>query len=568
MLNQIEVSMGEWMLTQGMVGYKRILEHVGEKVKTTPVGIIVEKHHLLMFADAFFSYFIDKYSVAKREERILRNQHYQWKNGDKSSKSQLNKKLKDIETKITKYFKNDPQGEKCLNYITNYRNKEQYHDEMDEWLDIILVNLHARHINEKLTTNFLKAIYLNPYFGQISWLNVTHNNKNVQQQKEILHTDFIQPIIEEWEFINLLNSSDETSINNWLGETQHKGLSPLKRKFKKMTLPEMKDYIEKEFYSCTLTDFPLAFLSFDEGMFSPLALSMSNSINMTWNSEGKVNLPISSLARLILFCAPAGATISNGKSIFIQFDGTFDDIYLANEHYSTEKQQDRAFDEIVFDLVREQGLKADFLSRHYLILEYESDYQSKKTLLDYMIMTPNLVKLFQNHEKDFHNIHPSHRADFIRYLLRKQDPKRWIQIKLRENMKNNYSSLEIVFMTMLRHINQLYMKEGQDVMDVKKQKSYIWFLYKSGAAIKKQLGDKKAQGIAYRLLNAVRSGNKHVFLDTVMRVYISTEQEMPSLLLEVLHEQNMDFDTVANAWIAGLISKPIDNKGELVNAEA
>ena len=40
-----------------------------------------------------------------------------------------------------------------------------------------------------------------------------------------------------------------------------------------------------------------------------------------------------------------------------------------------------------------------------------------------------------------------------------------------------------------------------------------------------------------------------------MRTYISYDLEMPGLLLEAFHEDKLDFATVGNAWVAGLISK-------------
>ncbi|WP_171046260.1 type I-B CRISPR-associated protein Cas8b1/Cst1 [Lentibacillus cibarius] len=135
---------------------------------------------------------------------------------------------------------------------------------------------------------------------------------------------------------------------------------------------------------------------------------------------------------------------------------------------------------------------------------------------------------------------------------------------LRDKVKNNYSPLEVMFMTILRHFNQFYSKEGVNHMDSEKQQKYIWVLYKSAEQVRNKIGLKKAQGMAYRLLNSVQAGNRNTFMDTVMRVYISSELEMPSILLEALHEKSMDFETVANAWVSGLISKP-NEEGEFNN---
>ncbi|MFS0612767.1 hypothetical protein [Lederbergia ruris] len=564
-MNQLEVSMGDWVLTQGMVGYKRILNHYDINVETTSDGIVVTREQLEKLPEAFFSFFLEKYSVANGHERRLRSWHAKWKKGEKKYKKELNTRLKDIETKVGKYFKENSIGKEILDYVLRYRAEKEYKEEMDSWLNRIIAGIHTKEIDEKLTCNTFKAVYFSPYFGQPSFLNVSKNALTVDEQKELFSYDYIKPVLDECDLISQIDEGKRDECLQLLEETNKKHpLSAFKTTFKKKSTEEMKQYIDKEVLKCSFTDFPLGLFSLEESVFSPLALSLGNSLNSTWDSDGKNFFPISALAKLLLFCAPAGATISNRKSVFVQFDGSFDQIYQANEHYNTETDQDKSFDEVIFDLVSEQKLRADWLAKHYLILEYESDYQAKKTLLDYMILTPSLIKLFQNHGNLFGYLHYTNRTPFIKHLIKQIDTKQLISNILREKIKQSYSSLEVVFMTLLRHYNQLYQKEGEMHMDPQKQQKYVWVLYKSGEAVRGKIGLKKAQGIAYRLLNAVQAGNKNTFMDTVMRIYISNELEMPSLLLEVLHESKMDFETVANAWIAGLISKP-NEEGEAAN---
>ncbi|SFA87700.1 CRISPR-associated protein Cst1 [Lentibacillus halodurans] len=565
-MNEVDVSMNEWSLTQGMVGYKRIMESYGVNVPITDDGINIKKEQLKILPDAFFYYFLEKYSVAKRHEKVLRSWHNHWKNGGKKYKSELNKRLKEIDTKIGKYFKEHKSGRSVIDNVKRYRSEKAYKEEMDEWLNDIIEGIHTKEIDEKLTCNWFKAVYFQPYFGQPSFLNVTKNSLTVHEQKELFSNDYVKPVLDEWDFLSLLEQGEHDKCLELLTETNNKHpLSSLKQTFKKKSTQEIEQYIDEEILKCSLTDFPLGLFSFEESVFSPLALSLGNSLNITWNSEGENFFPISALAKLLLFCAPAGATVSNGKSVFVQFDGSFDQVYHANEHYYTESDREMSFDEVVFDLVSEQKLRTDMLKKNYLILEYESDYQAKKTLLDYMILTPNLIHLFEKHSKLFGNLFYKNRITFIKYLLKNIDTKGFIFETLRDKIKSNYPPLEVMFMTILRHYNQFYLREGVNYMDPEKQQKYIWVLYKSAENVRNKIGLKKAQGIAYRLLNSVQAGNRNTFMDTVMRVYISSDLEMPSLLLEALHENNMDFETVANAWITGLISKPKE-EGEVKNA--
>lgn len=554
------VRMGEWFFTQALAGYKKILESYGVKVETVPDGIIVEKRHLELLPEAFFAYYLKQYSVASREERIIRGLHKKWKEGDSSVKSELNRRINDIKKKTEKYFSKTKEGARLIELAEAYRKEKKYSEETDQWIDGLLELLKTEEIDHKLTANFFKAVHLNPYFGQVSFLNVSKNSLSLEEQKETFFKDFVLPVLEEWEFYEALEKGDRDEVLNIVGKSAN-SLSSLKRPFRKKTLEEMKAYIEREVHKCSFTDFPIALHSFDEGIFVPLALSIGNAINMTWDSNGKELLPLCSLARLLIFCSQAGATMSQGKSVFVYYGGTFDEIYQTNQFYARIKSENRTFDEIVFDLVREQKLRADYTKNHYMIYEYTSDYQSKRTLLNYMVMTPSLVRLFSDHANLFEKIHHTNKSGMVRLLLQGIDPKHFITEVLRGKVKNSYPSFEVVQMTIIRHLNQIYAK-GDFEVDSNLEKRYVWALVKSAEQVKHKIGnDKKAQGIAYRLLNAVRSNDKNTFMDTVMRTYISCDLEIPGILLEALHENKLDFATVGNAWIAGLISKANERNG-------
>src|SRR5699024_11424367 len=124
------------------------------------------------------------------------------------------------------------------------------------------------------------------------------------------------------------------------------------------------------------------------------------------------------------------------------YGGSFDEIYQTNRSYAHFKSHNKTFDQIVFDLVREQKTKADYLNKHYVIYEYESDYQAKKTLLDYMIMTPHVVKLFSDESELFNPVYYTIKSDMIRFLLKGIDTKHFISEELRKKVKDNYRSEE------------------------------------------------------------------------------------------------------------------------------
>src|SRR5690625_3421829 len=264
---KILVRMNEWFFTQALVGYKIILENYGEKVETTHDGIFVERRHLEVLPEAFFSYYLDEYSVAKREERRLRPLHKRFKDGDKSVKREINTNLNKIKNSSNRYFKETEAGKKLTEAADLYRKEKNYRKEMDDWLETFIRMLHTKEIDEKLTANVFRSVYLYEYFGQTSVLNVTHNNKSITELKEIFHKDFINPVIEELNLINALASDDEQNVQEILAQSTHKHFGFIKRGFRKKTNKEMKAFLQQEVHRCSLTDFPIALWSFEEATF-------------------------------------------------------------------------------------------------------------------------------------------------------------------------------------------------------------------------------------------------------------------------------------------------------------
>ena len=86
-------------------------------------------------------------------------------------------------------------------------------------------------------------------------------------------------------------------------------------------------------------------------------------------------------------------------------------------------------------------------------------------------------------------------------------------------------------------------------------------------------GEKRTSGVAYRLLNAAKAGNKKQFLDTVTRLYLQIKKPIPGLFLNVLHEEKLDFGSVSGAFITGLLSRENsmigndENEGVAANSE-
>ncbi|WP_047153415.1 type I-B CRISPR-associated protein Cas8b1/Cst1 [Aneurinibacillus tyrosinisolvens] len=561
----ISLQMGEWHISQGLVGFYRIMKQANHKVQVKDDGLQLSIMDLEMLPESYFHFFLDKYSVLKRDVYRLEQALWRFRSGKKEAKKVMDDIIKSLNDKIGKYFSDLAAAQEALSLGEQIRKSKEYTLNLEEEVSLYCQRIGTKVIHDKLTSNYFKAVVLGPYFGQVSFLNVVKNDLNIPEQVELFRKDYIVPAIEEYQFTQLLKTAEtEQEITQWLEECNHTHLTKLKRPFKKLNLEQMREYITNHINRCSFFDGFYAFEEYNEGNFSPLALSAKNAINFTWEGRGNLTIPMSAIAKLILFCAPAGAVISGKKSLFVQLEGTFHELLHVNESYALSKEKNKVFDEIVFDIVRETQQKShDTLIKHYLFLEYESDYSSKKTLLDYLILTPAICKLFMEHHVLFTKLSYSLRDSLVHEILRHRDPKPLLITYFRENIDSNFISSEVLHAVLIRHFYQRYQKGGINVaFDARKESDKVKSLYRSGFYVQQEIGERKAEQVAYRLLNATRAGDKQMFMDTVMRLYISAEKRMPQLLLNALHEDELDFPTVANAWIAGLISKKEEKKDE------
>ncbi|MEZ2737408.1 type I-B CRISPR-associated protein Cas8b1/Cst1 [Aneurinibacillus aneurinilyticus] len=570
-MESIPIAADEWIVAQGLVGYYRLLKHAGIKVKLTDEGLLFDPEHLENFEHHYFQFFLDRYSVAKRDERTIRREFAKLKQASKldgkeaKGKIQMAKKTLDERIKLTaldkveKKFTETAATNRLVKAAKAIRNQKAYTAEMDEWIEEYITALEEQEIDHKLTLNYVKAKVLGAYFGQVSFLNVLQTAKTLEEQKTIFRKEYIEPLLLDLELRKvMLEATSAQEVLQYLESSVHGKAKDLKKKFKNMNIDEIRECISTKVNRCSFFKTQWAFEQYSESHFSPLSMSAPKALNFYWGANNTLTTPISKLAKLILFCAPAGASIVGETSLFVQLEGRFEQLIRANDVYEIGRSKEKAFDEILFDLVAEQRTKAQQVSQSYLILEYSSDYNAKKTDLQYLHLTPGLCNLFNSdiYQRWFLQLNYRLRNQLVRSFLLYQDPKALIQSHLRMKLKENYIGNDMVYACLLRHYFLLYTKKGEKIMatDLEIGRKRIWNAYYAGLDMKKKLDEGKARSIAYRLLNAVRANDKNMFLDTTMRMYMSLQEALPPVIMNVLDESKIDFPSVADSFIAGLIS--------------
>lgn len=580
----IEVYGDEWFMTAGLMGLKRLLDN---EVQMTPGGLIIKESILEELPRKYFAYFLSEYSVAKRDCKRMENNLESIERKPDSVRERMTdirKTANDQLKKVNKYFSDREECEQLKGIVSQMKelkNTEQL-DLMKKLVRDYCGIMETQYIDEKLTLNFVKALIISPYYGQPSFLNVAFQG-NKEEHIERMRKDFVEPALKELNFYHIIQNNKWDEVIKFL--EKHKSIQPYKKLYKEAktmySTEEFRQWMKEAVVSCSFIEEIPAVMGFEEMMFAPLGLSAANAFNFFWEGNKRRLDPMCALARLILFMIPAGVAIYGKKFItnngmeYKQFAGlvlqdlNFEENCKANNTYRTKKKKDSSFREIILSLLGEKKTEAELSKSSYLFIEFHSDIQMKKTIMDYYHMPQYAVNYFVKYSDNLRALKViEYQDEFVVSVLHGIDPKQTLFKCVKKSIENNFHAYGAFVMARERNrIEMLQKQKGEGEME--EQDKRLMAIFNRGKEIRikmlhtEQNSDgkgpyrassaKKIEAIAYRLLNAVKAGNEEEFMDAVFRLHIAEGKPMSPIFLDIVKEEGLDFGAIGSAFITGLL---------------
>jgi len=540
----------------------------------------------------YFLYLMHRYSVKRREQERLRSLLASSYQTPRDKLSRLRDSINNNLKKLTNYFPNSPKITVMQHLLVEIKSikSEPTDEQMESIVERYLDLLSDEQFEERLTLNVIRSFLNNNFFGQTSMLQLTRSSLNLQGHIEYMQRDFVEPVkldvaVRQWldtwpeptadsqkDLVDLLRNSDRNPYKRWGNE------------IRKLKPEEIHAYMNAKL-RCSFEEDWLATIHFEEMTFAPLGISGAL-VNFNWDHTHH-QMPISNWIRLLLFMAPAGLTsFTRYKQMpftnfnkdeyetfycFVYRDGTPEMIYGDNNALDN-MEHNESFERLIPKLIERETYKAKRRLRPNIqILEFQSDINMKKTVLHDYHVPRHVLVYFGSGRSNLHHMHRPIREAFLKLILESIDPMQVIWNYLRSVIQGKGYPYSAYLAVRERWIIEQLKKEGIREMDAALQKKagYIYYISQEGAKIRRGLerradkqsestdyvssGSKRAAGIAYRLLNAARSGDRQLFLDTTIRLYLSVGEEVPISLLNVLHEEKVDFATWSGAFITGLL---------------
>ncbi|MDI3311610.1 MAG: type I-B CRISPR-associated protein Cas8b1/Cst1 [Thermoanaerobacterium sp.] len=586
---QIRIYTSDWFYNMGIVGLIRILEHARRNNKDVDYRIKqdyleFDSRVIAEFHNYYFDYFYDEYVKSEYKDIM-----------DEFSKLEEASKAEDIATKIEEFLSNNKLDDKAskkgyedsINLIkdkikTLKQNYEQ--NQLEAVLNEVKGLLNNKDIVEKYALDYLRSILYDNFFGQMSFLQKNLSNKSINDHKEIMFKDFIRPLLIDLNVTDLINNNDFDALNGFIQEHEGKeqNLKIYKRCLKKSKNQKEKFISELKSSNnlCSICNSYFSFgEDFNESRFLILGVSNQNALNFFWNFENRY--PICNLCKLVILCAPAGVVrfikpyieVNRIEDwwkrifyVFVNLDTNLMDLFKKNELLKNKMNSDNPYKEFIMDILEQAREESIWTLQNILFVEFNGQYQSKKSNLKYMYISKFTAKYFINYSSDTLGRIRDYRfkVELMDGILDNKDLNSIIFKQLKLMLKNNFDGLDIYYATMSKALLDCIKKEG----DEKKVRDKVYRAFYSGKEMRAYLSENKSDNrissIAYRLLNTAKVGNKKDFMDTVMRLYINSEMEMPRVLLEAFYEGDIDFETLAQSYIAGLITTDVkeDSKNE------
>lgn len=567
---EIKIELGNWQYNAGIVGLHEILTFANrECVKLEKDSMIFDSKELEGFEEKYFAYLIDTYKKSLSWYKVV------------SYKERVEKLLLDIETQPFE----EVIDEKILKELENYIKS------------ILKYYLKSKSIVSAY--EFIKGD-INPLEieKELKIINLKKNENILDKKDEVVETlERVKKVIEYFKLEDskkyiggknviysiIKNGWNKVSILN--PQTKEKDIY---KDFKNYFVEPTKQYIEEDKtkykYNCFICDRKIKKFDNDFSFLNNTGFDVARKPSHVWNFQNDVAMcPI---CKLVYSCVPVGFSYVHGAGLFINANVNIENLININSNiksdiYSDEK--DYGIYRVLSRSLRKelkQNLNENIIKNEKYELEDIQLVRYENENYYFNILSKNMIRVVNGCKDEFdYLVNNSFLENGTRYVLTDEVMKRVLNnenlfslihraLYSKNSIKDkNYISISGII-SMLK-IN-FEMLKGAGYME-NKEKDIITRGRVAGRELRKKYEGKDAEhkisGIAYRILNGIKTNNIDMTMDTILNCYLYCKEQVPSIITEILRDSELH-RTVGYAFVAGLLGKdynPNENKDEEKN---
>lgn len=548
----MRIEMNDWLFNAGLVGLVNILKNAGDEALLDIKEYYVEFDSQLLekFEEKYFNYFIETYKetlpwfkIVSYEKEIIHHIGTNYEYFDENALKVLNSYIKDI----LKYYLKSKSFEAAYVLIDDDRDVQT----MVKSIETIPLKK-GEQISDVLTRIKETHEKIQPI---IAYCN-RDDAKKYLAAKNVMYTI----IRNAWDGVCFLNS--QTKIKDMYVDYSQYFIEPVQ------TYVDANK--EKYKYNCFNCGDVIANTSNVMSFLNAIGFDVGKKASHVWAFNNDIAL--CPLCKLIYSCLPAGMTYVYNRGVYINENQRLSSAIRINENLknhileshvmnstTTYKGMITAFNEqfhknskyelsdiqvihydneqYKFNLLTHQMLAIIYQSKENLELLLKVGYKEIKT---YFSVYEQVIERIFNNQNLFTLIHK-----LVLYKL--TDPQNCYY--------QTYHITSILEMNteILKGVGAVENIEKEVIKRANSSGYYLREAYKSKGA------KDKLNGISYRLLNALKTNNINMFMDTVLNCYLYTQKSVASIFLETFEDEE-HFKSIGYAFVTGLIEGKENDK--------
>jgi CRISPR-associated protein Cst1 len=562
----LRLTLGDWQWNASIIGFVNIVGK--ENVTFIDDAIEFAPHLLEGFEEKYFAYFIHAYEKTLSWYRIVTFQdnletyeNSEFEGLNLENLRRFNTYLKEVKRLIkSNSYKSAYELislnvdmlslEKQLSTIREPKNQQQFESEKSK------IVAEMRQCSE-----VLRQI--------IAFCNSPEGKRHIRA-KNVIYT----VINNAWSGVSFLNP--QTKIKDVYTD------------YKTHFVDGVIDYLIKDKsrykYNCFICDASIKDMNHDLSFLNDTGFDVARKSSHVWNFQN--DIAICPLCKLIYSCLPAGLTYVYDRGLYVNANVDVETAYNINyvikrEILGTEEGGTRSiYPILVGSLHQKEHDTAKYELADIQVVRYENNSYR------FNILSRKMLKIIVESKGDLDGLI---KAVFIEngmnirvydeVILRIFNNQNLFTLihkilyyKLSNPAKCYFNGAHVTYL--LKINQQIYTGLGGMTVDNgegnKQNKVLIWKAREAGQNLKERYFAKDAHhklpGICYRLLNALKTANKDMFMDVTLNCYLYVKTQVPDVITKALSDEK-DFATMGYSFVAALIDEPREKENTAQQAE-
>ena len=528
------------------------------------------------FEEKYFSYLIDTYEkifsiyrITSFEKFLQDHEESNLENFGEKSLERLNSKIEQVK----KYLKSN-------SYVSAYKMIDLDFDPISKEKELKKVSLKKNETTDdkkgeiKAQMDILKEVV--EFF------------KRKEVKKHVGGRNAMYSIIKNaWTNISIMNSQNKNP--------------DIYKEFNDYFVEPVKEYLDeidsgnlKAKYRCTSCNAKIKNLSIDLGFMREIGFDVNRKLSHVWDFNNYV--AICPVCRLVYACVPAGFTYLYNRGIFVNFSMNLEEIQRINENIKTHVLSNSEGSNIIYRALQEQMNKKINETPSYelsdvQVVRFYNDQDKDSIFYRFNVITKSILKIIENCGKCFEGIRNGLFLDgnstiylydeVMNSLMNNENQFLLIQklmhykLSMPDKAKYNMNMIANILEINAEYLKEVGIMEKEAKDMIKTAKSHGFYLQKayndyakkddsnsvSGAGSNGDTYNKKLGSIAYRMLNALKTNNKHAFMDIMVNAHMYVQKAIPAIFAENL-ENDLNFKNLGYAFVTGMIGYADNNKGD------